>query len=672
MLKLLPLILFVLPLLAQEPVRYELKFPNAAHHEAEVRATFTGVRQPVLEVLMSRSSPGRYALHEFAKNVYHFRATDGQGRELAVTQPSPYQWNVSGHKGTVVVEYTVFGDRADGTYDGIDPTHAHLNLPATVVWAHGFEKAPVSLRFELPADSGWKIATQLAPHPDGTWTAPTMDRMMDSPVELSNHYLAEWKVGDAQFRMALHHRGTDEEAAAFARLCQVVVTEEEGVFGAFPKYDNGNYTFLLDYVPYAGGDGMEHRDSTVISGARDLKTGAAQMIGTVAHEFFHSWNVKRIRPKTLEPFDFERADMSGELWFAEGFTNYYGPLTLKRAGLTDIDRFVRSMGGAVSTVLTAPGRQVFNVVDMSRRAPFVDAATANDPVNTTNTFISYYTYGQALALGIDLSIRSRFPGKTLDDWMRAMWREHPDTSKPYTLDDLQQTLGEVTSKEFAGDIFQRHIYGKEPMDYAGLLARAGLLLEKRTGAAARSYLGAQGVLWSDRGMEITSPTQNGSPLYVAGIDRGDTITDWDRAAPRTQRDLDALLGRHKPGDTIHLKLDSRSGKKEVDLVLAESLALQLVPYELAGKELTPEMTAFREAWLSSKAVHPLPKVVKYCPMCRRSHPFEFDNCPYDGTALRITALKPGEEYIPEPPAGGRGGAAPAPTGGRGGRRGGGL
>src|ERR1035438_2522002 len=119
------LFLLASPLLAQQPVVYEIRFPNAVHPEAEVRATFSGIRQPVLEVLMSRSSPGRYALHEFAKNVYHFQATDGHGHTLEVTQPTPYQWNVSGHKGTVVVEYTVFGDRTDGTYDGIDPTHAH-------------------------------------------------------------------------------------------------------------------------------------------------------------------------------------------------------------------------------------------------------------------------------------------------------------------------------------------------------------------------------------------------------------------------------------------------------------------------------------------------------------------------------------------------------------------
>src|SRR5580693_2907635 len=223
---LLSLAFAALPLLAQEPVRYVVGFPNAAHHEAEVRATFTGVRQPVLEVLVSRSSPGRYSLHEFPKQVYNLRASDGQGHALTVTQPLDYQWNVSGHKGTVVVEYTVFGDRADGTFDGIDTTHAHLNMPATFAYAHGFEKNPVSIQFTVPDGSGWKVATQLAPHADGTWSSTSMDRMMDSPVELSNFMMEEWKTGSSQFRMALHHKGSPEEAAAYAKAIAAVTAEE--------------------------------------------------------------------------------------------------------------------------------------------------------------------------------------------------------------------------------------------------------------------------------------------------------------------------------------------------------------------------------------------------------------------------------------------------------------
>jgi predicted metalloprotease with PDZ domain len=642
--------LLAIPALAQEPVRYELQFPNAVHHEAEIRATFSGVRQPVLEVVMSRSSTGRYALHEFAKNVTHFRASDGQGHPLSVTHTTPYQWNVSGHKGTVVVEYTLFGDRADGTYDGIDQTHAHLNTPATLAWAHGFEKTPASVKIDIPDGSKWTVATQLKPNTDGTWSAPNLDFLMDSPIEISAHALPEWKVGDSQFRIALHHTGTDLEAAAYARMAEAVVIEEEGVFGAFPRYDNGSYTFLADYLPYVSGDGMEHRDSTVISGTGNLTDGSTQLIGTLAHEFFHSWNVKRIRPAALQPFDFERANMSGELWFAEGFTSYYGPLTLKRAGISSIERFTRGMGFALSAVLTAPGRQVFNVVEMSRQAPFVDAAAAIDPVNRSNNFISYYTYGQALALGIDLTIRTRFPGKTLDDWMRTMWRRHPDIQKPYTLEDLQSALGDATgSKPFAEEIFRKHIYGMEPMDYESLLANAGMLL--RRSVTGKAWIGNQGLDFSDKGAEITSATLRDSPIYNTGLDRGDRITEADGKTIKTQADLDGWLKSKKPGDRSQLKADTRGGKKEVSIVLGESPALELVPYEQAGRPLTPEMTAFRQSWLTSKAIHPLPKLEKYCHVCQRKYEFEFEHCPYDGADLHITP-----------------GKAPAPGGDQQGRR----
>jgi predicted metalloprotease with PDZ domain len=436
-------------------------------------------------------------------------------------------------------------------------------------------------------------------------------------------------------------------------LCQAVTAEEEGVWGAFPKYDTGAYTFLLDYLPWASSDGMEHRDSTVISGARDLRDSAAGLIDSVAHEFFHSWNVKRIRPKTLEPFNFEDADMSGELWFAEGFTQYYGPLALKRAGIENMDRFVRSLGGTVNQVLTAPGREVFNVIDMSRRAPFVDAATSLDPVNTANTFISYYTYGDAIALGIDLAIREQFPGKSLDDWMRAMWKAHPDTDKPYTLDDLERTLAEVTSKDFAAGVFTRHIYGKEPFDYEPLLARAGILLRKAS--TPKTWIGAPGLAFSDRGADVTSLTLRGAPLYQAGVDRGDRIVAWDGKAIKTQAELSALLEAHKPGDRIKLEVEGRAGKRDTELELAGPTGYETELYEVAGRDVTAEMKSFRDAWLGSKAVHPAPKPVKYCPTCKRELPFEYQNCPYDGATLQFT--KNTAPPLPQvaPPAGGRGG-----------------
>ncbi len=636
---------------AQQPqIRYEVSFPNAVHHEAEVRATFTQVKQPELKVVMSRSSPGRYALHEFAKNVYNVKITDGEGHELSVSRADPYSWQVSGHKGTVVVQYTLFGDRADGTYDGIDATHAHLNMPATFVWAHGMEKVPMSFRFLPPAASNWKIATQLVPAGDGSYTAPSVDMMMDSPVELSAHDLEAWTVGDRQFRMALHHSGTKAEAAAYAKMAQAVVTEAEGVFGAFPKYDGGNYTFLIDYLPYASRDGMEHRNSTVIAGVQSLKQAAAQSIGTVSHEFFHSWNVERIRPKALEPFDFEKANMSGELWFAEGFTSYYGPLILKRAGLTSVDGFSRAVSGSVNTVLTAPGREVFSVVDMARQAPFVDAATANDPVNRSNTFISYYTYGAAIALGADLTIRTKFPGKSLDDWMRQMWKEHPDVQKPYTLEDLQSALGNaVGDKTFAADFFRRHVLGKEPIGYGALLEKAGFALRKLPGEHV--WLGALAYQMTDGAMSITGPVLRDSPAYVAGLDRGDKVLEFEGKALKSEEELQKWLDGHKPGDKAKLKTEGRAGKKDLEITLTESPNLEIVPVEHTGKAATPAQLELRQQWLSSKALHPLPEVKKYCPVCQRAHAFEYSNCPFDGSELGIVPSDP--DKAPRP--GGRGG-----------------
>ncbi len=589
---------------AAPAVHYDLSFPNAVHHEAEVRVTFTGVTTPVLEVIMSQSSPGRYALHEFAKNVYAFRAQDPSGKPLPITRPNPSAWNINATEasGTVTIAYTVFGDRVDGTYAAIDETHAHLNMPAVLAWAHGFEHAPVTLAFHVPPNSNWIPATQLHPAPGGGFSAPDLEWLMDSPIDLSPQTIREWKTGKGSFRMALHHRGTQEEADSYATLCRKVVAEEEGVFGEFPNFDGGSYTFLLDYLPYDNGDGMEHRDSTVITAPIELKESAHRAIGTVSHEFFHTWNVRRIRPKSLEPFDFEHVDMSGELWFAEGFTNYYGILALKRAGISSLDEFTSGMSAAVDAVTTHPGREIFDVVDMSRRAPFVDAATSIDPTNNANIFISYYTYGQALAFGIDLAIREHFPGKSLDDWMRTMWHEHPDIDKPYTLADLESTLAETTGdKAFAAGIFQHNINGFEPLDYAKLVAPAGFTLQ--LSHPGKPWLGVQRLDTSANGVQLDSPALRGSPLYIAGLDKGDEITACDGKPVKSSDQLDTCIARRQPGDHLSLKATTRSGQRQVDVILLQDPKLQLATNERLNKPVTPEMLAFRENLLGSKAIH---------------------------------------------------------------------
>ncbi|MCL4866762.1 MAG: hypothetical protein KJZ47_12780, partial [Gemmatimonadales bacterium] len=365
------------PAMAQE-VRYEFRMPNAAHHEAEITVIWTNVPagRP-LEARMSRSSPGRYALHEFAKNVYSVRAEDSRGRPLTITRPNPHQWDVAGHDGTVRLSYTLFADRADGTYSQVDRTHAHLNAPATWMWARGMDARPARVTFlDLPA--GWQVATQLFPTDQpNSFTAPSFQYLMDSPVMAADQDIRSWEVtsgGRTQtIRLAIHHAGTRAEVDGYVEMIKKVVREQAALFGELPQFDGGVYTFLACYLPHTSGDGMEHRNSTVLSSSGSLAQAAQGLLGTVSHEFVHAWNVERIRPRSLEPFDFERENMSAELWLAEGFTSHIGPLAIRRAGITDDRSYARSLSGTVNAVLNAPGRKYFSAAEMSMQAPFVDA-----------------------------------------------------------------------------------------------------------------------------------------------------------------------------------------------------------------------------------------------------------------------------------------------------------
>ncbi|MBB4636256.1 M61 family metallopeptidase [Longimicrobium terrae] len=605
-------LLIAAPASAQERVEYDIRFPNRVHHEAEVTATFTGVPAGhPLEVRMSRTSPGRYALHEFAKNVYGVRVTDGRGRALQAERSDPSGWTVAGHDGTVRVQYTLFGDRVDGTYTAVDATHAHLNMPATFMWARGMERAPIRVRFDRP--DGWRVATQLAPTPDSAvFTAPNLQWFMDSPAEVSDFDLRTWTVAGPggrtyTMRMAMHHLGTDAELDRYVEKTKKVVAEEIAMWGEPAAYDNGTYTFLADYLPWASGDGMEHRNSTVITAPASLAQAEMGLLGTVSHEYFHSWNVERLRPRSLEPFNFTEANMSGELWFAEGFTSYYDALFIRRAGLSDDAEYASEAGGTANAVVNAAGRRFFSPVEMAKQAPFVDAAVSIDPVNRGNTFLSYYTWGAGIGLGLDLTLRSRFNNITLDDFMRAMWRQYGREqtpalapARPYTVADLRRVLGEVTrDTAFANDFFRRYVEGREAVDYAPLLARAGYLLRKSQ--AGRPWLGGQIDDAQGGGVRLTQPSLYGGSLYSAGLDIGDVIRSVDGQLVANAAALRTLLQGRQAGDRLQVEVVSRGTTRTVAMALVENPALEAVPYEAAGMTLTPEMRAFRESWLGSRA-----------------------------------------------------------------------
>lgn len=600
---------------AEAPIEYLVSFPEPEHHWMQVDVTFPDISVETLELRMSRSSPGRYAAHDFAKNVYRVEIVDRAGRALVAARPNAHQWNVTRHGGTVKVRYRVFGDRVDGTYLAIDTTHAHINMPAAFMWARGLGDRPIRLRLQLPAGARWKAATQLAATGDPlTFTAPNLQYFMDSPVELSDHVERSFRVQDpqsgraAEIRLVVHHTGTDADVDRFAADLERVAREQVAIVGELPPFEGGRYTFLADYLPYASGDGMEHRNSTVMSSRRSLASAYAGLLGTASHEFFHAWNVERIRPASLEPFNFEEANISGELWLAEGFTSYYGDLALVRAGLKSHNDALVEIAGLVNGLLTAPGARFGSAVEMSRLAPFVDAAASIDRTNWRNLAYSYYPFGNALALGLDLTLRARSHGKvTLDDFMRAMWTHHGKpggaapglVARPYTIADVRARLAETSGDaRFADEFVDRFIEGTQRIDYASLLERAGFLLRRATAGSAS--LGPLPLEVRDGKLVMTDATLEGTPIYDAGVDLGDEIVSIGGQAMKAAGDVAAILKTVKPGDRLPVVFMRRGARVEAHAIAVEDPRLEVVPVERAGRPLTGAQRTFRDAWLGSQ------------------------------------------------------------------------
>lgn len=572
---------------------YLVRFPNRDHHEADVAALFLNLAPGPLTVRMARSSPGRYALHEFARNLYRVCATDGRGSPLALTRPDEHSWLVHDHDGTVRFSYTVFGDHADGTYNGIDNSHAHLQIPATFVYSPELVDEPYSVQFALPEGAGWTIATTLRATDDPcTFTAPNLHAFMDGPVELSNHVVREW----GPYRLVVHHEGTDDDVDFVVTLLQRIIAQHEAVFGELPNFEGGRYVFMVDALPWVFDDAMEHRNCCVLTVPGALKSALAQVLGKASHEFFHAWCIERLRPRSLEPFDYTRTNPSPELWFGEGFASYYGPIAITRAGLGNLEHYARTLGPLLNAVINSPGRQHGSVVEMSMRAPFTDAALFVDASAHSNSHTPYEAWGALLALALDLRLRTE-KSSTLDQYMRRLWHRFGRPETPFTNADLEAVLGEVASDaEFAHTFFQQFVYGTELPDFTGLLARAGLLLRHIT-----PHTPTLGTFWGgmqDGRLVVGSHTAPGSPLYAAGIDRGDSILDVAGTAIHAPGDVQNSIAGKTVGESIEIRYIKRGELRTRRVVLAQNSALELIQHEAAGLPVTPAMRQLRAEWLS--------------------------------------------------------------------------
>ncbi|WP_340077186.1 M61 family metallopeptidase [Leptobacterium sp. I13] len=588
------LLFMIVHFLSAQSSRYTISFPNAVHHEAEITASFSNLTDSVVELRMSRTSPGRYALHEFAKNVYGVTVTDSKGNPLKITRPNPYQWNVSGHDGVVSIKYTLYGNRGDGTYSQIDETHAHLNIPATFMYAPLLAENPIEVYFNLREDLDWKVATQLKHIKGNLYFAPNLHYFMDSPVEISNYSLRQFTETsngkNYTIRFVLHHKGTEAELDEYFENVKKIVQEEKKVYGELPEFDYGEYTFLACYIDNASGDGMEHRNSTILTSTRSLSEGGMKNnIGTVSHEFFHAWNVERIRPKSLNPFNYKEANMSGELWFAEGFTSYYTNLILCRAGIITPKEYIKSLESTFNYVWNSPARSYFNPIEMSYQAPFVDAATSVDPVNRENTFISYYSYGSVLGLALDLSLRNEAANLDLDGYMKLVWNTFGKTETPYTIENLHNALNKYAGKAFGDHFFNTYIYKSKMPDYKKLFESVGVSLKIDD---TKAYFGA--VIKSKI---ITKNPKKGTPVYNAGLEKGDLLISFGNTTIYPSTDLDELLERYLPNDEVVIFYNRFGEQRQTKVTLGNNPTYIIKLFEDAGLPPSKEMLKNRKKWL---------------------------------------------------------------------------
>ena len=589
-----------LPLsLSAQKIHYEFAAPNASHHEAEIIVTVSGLKTGPIFFRMSRSSPGRYATHEFGKNVYNVSAADGNNKKLVVEKTDAEVYKVIAH-GTVKLKYTLFGNHADGTYASIDTTGYHLNMPAAFMWVKGLEKLPITLSFK-GVNKDWKIATQLKPTNDPyTFTAPNLQYFMDAPTKLANLHIREWKVVNPDqkqytIRLALEADAPAEAVDSFTQKLQKIVKEAQAVYEEVPAFDYGSYTFISSITPYVRGDGMEHRNSTMITDRSEF-TSSNDFFNTFAHEFFHCWNVERIRPKSLEPFNFEKSNMSEALWLAEGFTQYYGSLLMKRAGLMPEQDFNMQMSSLINAKENTPGAMYYTPVENSQRAVFVDAGVSVDKTNYSNMFTSYYYYGGALALALDLQLRKQF-GKSLDGFMQQLWKTFGKLEKPYSLPGVQQVLALYTTPVFASAFFKQHIYGHQPINYNELLQSAGMELKKMY--EGKAWIGNVQFA-SETHLKIITPTIRNTPLYKAGVDIEDELLQLGDIKLTQPKELEAELAKHKPGETIKLIYKHRGMIIERNITLEENPFVTIITIESSGNKIAEAQKEFKRNWLESK------------------------------------------------------------------------
>jgi len=592
--------------LAQEPplrsISYQLSMSRPTSHLFEVQIIVEvpeQLKDTPLQFQMPKWSPGRYAVFDFAKNVQEFRANG------PVKRIDEQTWSIAPQGKTIIdVSYKVFSNDLSGTFSQLDNRHANYNGGSIFMYVVGHKPDPVKLSIHAPA--GWRIVNGRTDRPGQTeWQFPNWDIMIDTPTEIAPDWTEDDFVVDGKkYHVVVHSFGPEGgRRAALVKDVEKIVRAEVGMWGP-PEFDE--YTFLLHFAADDhSGDGMEHLTSTqIIQPGALADPGVYEgTLGTVAHEFFHVWNVKRLRPQELGPWDFTRPLATRGLWVAEGFTNYYGHLMLRRAGLVDDKGFLRREADTIRGIESAQGSRLMSAEESSLSAPFLDDAPHAQIVNLENTSISYYPKGELIGMVMDLLVRGRTKGKaSLDDIMRDMYEEfylkNPNSSyylrgRGYQTEDLERVASRRAGFDLS-DFFKRHIRDVQVLPYDEAFAYAGLRLVK-TQSEEPYDVGLSLQFENPREATIRN-VENNSPAEDAALQTGDVIVSL--AGKEVTKDWRRTLARFKRGDSVPVTVRRDRRTIKTNIVLGQP---ERFDYKIEEKaDATSEQKALRAAWLSGK------------------------------------------------------------------------
>lgn len=586
-----------------EMVHYRISLARRHRHLYDVEARFPA-SGATLELKLPVWTPGSYLIREYQRHLQDLTCSDETGRSLPVSKTAKATWRIElGGAREVRARYAVYAHELTVRTSHLDDSHAYWNGATLFLYVDELRGAPHRVTIaDLP--SGWHVSTGLAPertghsppahastHTSASYLAPDHDTLVDSPFEVGTHERHTFQVDGKPHELAIWGR-SDLDRARLIDDIQRVIGVQAQLFGGLP-YDR--YTFILHLIP-GGYGGLEHRNSCTLLAnpfAHHQRNKYLDLLELISHEFFHLWNVKRIHPQGLGPFDYQQEVHTRSLWVVEGWTSYYDRLMLRRASLMKTERYLEKLGEELTKMSSIAGRKHQSLEEASFDA-WIKLYRPDE--NTANTTISYYLKGSIVALLLDLEIRrrSRYE-RTLDDVMRALWEDRGVQGRGYGETDIERLIEQMTGASFK-DFFDRSVHGREELDLDGPLAAVGLRCrpieppgDGDTTAHTGAWLGAS--FGTD--MKVTETAEDG-PAQNAGLSPGDQVVAFNG-----WRVDEALLREHlsqvRPGHTARLTFFRRDQLSELTVTLGRSPRhkIEIIPVE----DASPQARAAYQAWL---------------------------------------------------------------------------